>query len=518
MREIGTLEPRLRLLRISIAFLLVAAGAAALAWTRPDSRELVLGDACRTPARLIDPPPGSPGRVAVVFHGLSANAGVMQPLGQALAAAGWRVYLLDLAGHGRSLEPSSYAAVDRCAVAAVDFLQSTGRLDPARAIFIGHSLGAATAVRLADRLPVAATVAISPAPLVPPRREPSNLLLLAGQFDLGPVKATARELLHVAGGTRISQEDFAQRRAVALRIVSGQAHGTMIFDPRVWKPTIGWAARAMGAPASNAAIGAAIARPRIAMLAALVLLAGLVLLVAPMETLFARAMLLKPARPAHASVPRAAVLGWRAVLGRWALASFFAASLLGLVNAVRYFHPVRLEDGDWSALAALVTGFVLLALCRAPVRHALRLEPRAFLLAALAGAATLAVFAAALRPELSEIALNPPRLWRLGVLVLFTLPYFLVEEAVLGPPAGWRRLFLFLSMRGLVWLAQLFALLVFWRSGLLLVLMVAEFGLVSIGQRLAADALRRRGAGPAAAALFDAILAAGMMALVLPLI
>jgi hypothetical protein len=53
---------------------------------------------------------------------------------------------------------------------------------------------------------------------------------------------------------------------------------------------------------------------------------------------------------------------------------------------------------------------------------------------------------------------------------------------------------------------------------LLLVLMVAEFGLVSIGQRLAADALRRRGAGPAAAALFDAILAAGMMALVLPLI
>jgi hypothetical protein len=43
------------------------------------------------------------------------------------------------------------------------------------------------------------------------------------------------------------------------------------------------------------------------------------------------------------------------------------------------------------------------------------------------------------------------------------------------------------------------------------------FALVSIGQRLATDALRRCGVGATAAALFDAILAAGMLALVLPL-
>ena len=114
-------------------------------------------------------------------------------------------------------------------------------------------------------------------------------------------------------------------------------------------------------------------------------------------------------------------------------------------------------------------------------------------------------------------AFTGERIWRCAAMVGFIWPYFLVEEAVLGEPDGGGRFILFLGMRSIVWLAQLFALLVFWRWGLVLVLLGPGFAIVSVGQRFAADALRRRGAGITSTALFDAIIAAGILALVLPL-
>lgn len=549
-----------RLLRVSFALLLLGAGAFGLDRARPAERAVVLGDACRTPARVLGPAAKARG-VALVFHGLAASEAIMQPLGQSLAESGWRVYLLDLAGHGRSPVPFSYARVNRCAAGAVDFLYRAGRIRPEKTVFVGHSLGAAVVVRLADDLPVAATVSISPAPLVPPVRMPSNLLILAGQFDLGPVKKMARALLADAGGTRTRREDFIQQRAVALRIVSGELHGSMVLDPRVWKLVDAWAAQAVGSP--PAVSGAAVSRPLEAMLCGLALLAGLVLLVGPLETLLARIFLVPGFRKNWRMLPGPAMLGaakhaaanrkffdrregdqgrgpsvaspgnatqetgaarspgpgfgWRGVLLCWAVASFSAAALLALLDVTAYLRPVRLADGDWAAFAALLTGLLLVALAWRTVRHALRFDPRGQALAATAGIIVVVAFALALRPEFVETSFHFARIWRWAVLVGFTWPYFLAEEAVLGEPAGRGRFFLFLGMRGLVWLAELYVFLVFWRWGLLLVLLAIGLGAVSIGQRLAADVLRRHGASPTAAALFDAILAAAMLALVLPL-
>jgi pimeloyl-ACP methyl ester carboxylesterase len=507
------LENRRRLLPISLGVLLLAAGALGLYRERLPERRIVLGDPCHTPARVIPPQGGATGRTAVLFHGLSASAAIMEPLGQSLAISGWRVYLLDLPGHGRSIEPFSYPQADACAAGVVDYLERVGHVQPAQTVLVGHSLGGAVVLHLARRFPAVATIAISPAPTALPRPIPANLLILAGQFDLGPVKKMARSLLHAARGTRVAVRDFVQHVAVSLHVVPAQTHGTMVLDPATWRLVVDWAGRAVDAGAPSPIPVEAIARPLAALIAEFALLAGLVLLVVPAEGIFAR-LLSVESLAAPAAAP---AFGWRGVLGRWALASLFAVSVLGLLRVADHVRPVGLLDGDWAALVALLTGIVIAVLARKVVTQGLRFDPRMEVFAAISGIVLVFAFGFALRPEIAEIAFNAERLWRWPALVGFTWPYFLVEEAVLGEPSGWPRFLLFVGMRAIVWLAQLFALFVFWRSGLVLVLLGPGFAIASVGQRFAADALRRRGAGVTSAALFDAIVAAAILAFVLPL-
>jgi len=506
-----------RLLPIWLGVLLSIAGGLGLFWARPAEKTLVLGDGCRTPVRVLGAAAG-PVPVAVVFHGFGASAAIMEPLGESLAESGWRVYLPDLAGHGRSREPFSYARVDRCAAAAVEFLVRSGRIVPARTVFIGHSLGAAVVIRLARTLPVAATVAISPALVVPPKRTPPNLLILAGQFDLGPVKQTARQLLGDAGGAREGPEDFARGRAVALRILSGELHGTIVLDPRTWKDVLGWAHRAVasGTPPSAASAPGShpIGRPLAALLSNFALLAGMALLVVPALAALARLFRLDSAGAKETEAP----LAWKRVLGFWAVAAFFGVTVAGLTRISQFVRPVQLEDGDWVALVALLTGLLLLILLGKSIGKELSANPGWLNFAIIAGLVLVALFSWAMRPELVESTLAGARLWRWAGLAGFTAPYFWAEEAALGPPGRKNRFLVFLAMRGLLFLAQVFAVLIFWPRGLLIVLLVIGLGIISIGQRLLADALRRRGAGAPAAAVLDAILAAGTLALVLPLI
>jgi pimeloyl-ACP methyl ester carboxylesterase len=501
------------LLRLVLGLALAALAGIALAQTRLPERNIIMADPCHTPTRVIE----TQGRIgtgtAVVLHGLSASAGVMEPLGQSLAEAGWRVYLLDLAGHGRSVAAFSYANAESCAEAALQFLIRTGSIQPEKTMLVGHSLGGAIAIRLADRFPVAATVAVSPALLVAPHRLPANLLILTAQFDFGTVKQTARGTL--AGGRGDAPGDFLHHRVADWREMAGDFHGSIVLDPRVWRLVRDWGAQATDAGNSAAASppGYGVSGPFAAILAELGLLAGLALLVAPALTALSRVCGLTPAGR------REAGLGWRMAMARWVLACFFSVCLLGLLHAADWIRPVRMQGGDWAGLAALVTGVVLAAFAREHLRERLPARPgrRELLFAALAGVAIVGAFAFALQPELLDAAVGWSRVWRSVVLVVLLWPYFWAEEEVLGSPGRRGRFLLFLVLRGVVWLAQVFALAVFWRWGLLIFLLAAQFGVLSIGQRLAADALRRRGGGAPAAALLDAILAAGALALVLPL-
>src|SRR6202046_4814758 len=164
---------------------------------------------CAVRVTVLDPPAGvTPVGTAVVLHGLAANRRVMLYLGQDFAGHGMGAYLLDLPGQGANREAFSFARAELCATAVVETLEKNHAIDPKTTILIGHSMGGAIAVRMAAREPVAATIAISPAPMVLPQRMPANLLVVAGQFDIGAVKRQAQMLGGGGEGGGTAAEEF----------------------------------------------------------------------------------------------------------------------------------------------------------------------------------------------------------------------------------------------------------------------------------------------------------------------
>ena len=122
-----------------------------------------------------------------------------------------------LYGHGDSDRGFTFAGAQECAEAAVGSLIASGRIDPKKTVLLGHSMGGAIVIRMADRDPVAATIAISPAPMVNPTRMPGNLLVLSGQYDIWVMQREAEALAAAAGGERTAPADFEQQRAFELR-------------------------------------------------------------------------------------------------------------------------------------------------------------------------------------------------------------------------------------------------------------------------------------------------------------
>jgi 3-oxoadipate enol-lactonase len=93
---------------------------------------------------------GGPGRAVVLLHGAGADHVMFADQRAALSAAGFRVVLLDLRGHGRSRPnrtPLTAALLLADVQAVVDHL---GLATPA---LVGHSLGGNLAQRLVRRAP-----------------------------------------------------------------------------------------------------------------------------------------------------------------------------------------------------------------------------------------------------------------------------------------------------------------------------------------------------------------------------
>ena len=86
---------------------------------------------------------------------------------------------------------------------------------------------------MADVVPLAATIALSPAPMTAPRRMPSNLLVFSSQYDLGILQRQAAALAAAAGGERIAPQDFAEQRAFSLQFLPHATHTTTLID-REW--------------------------------------------------------------------------------------------------------------------------------------------------------------------------------------------------------------------------------------------------------------------------------------------
>jgi len=477
------------------------------------SDTVIAAGGCRTPVTILTTVGMQPDGAAILYHGLSANRRIMQPLGRQFAMSGLRVYLFDLPGHGDSTDAYSFAHAEHCAEAATESLAASGQIDPKKTIYVGHSMGGALAIRSADRDPVAATIAISPGPLIMPQRMPANLLVFSAQFDLGLLKQVAHDLAQVAGGTRIQPEDFVQLRAFELERTPHATHTSLLANPHVIALSTTWAAEAIHPDAADVRTSAGTPKPPDpASTGSALGLLGLFFLFP-----FCASLAAKLAGMHRAEIDDPRPSRWLAIV-EVAAAALASVLILTQVMPLRFIH---LLHADYLASLLFLMGVALLVMNGrdAAASYSFRLE-RLIGTAALGFAMILAI-GGWLNWQIDDAWLNAPRWWRFGVLFPFLWIYSYAEEVVLGPVGirGRRvlRFGIFLLFRLEVWGACAFAVYKLASGEVLIVILFTFLAIFSILQRLATDALRLRTGSATAAATFGAILSCWFIAAVFPL-
>ena len=507
---------RSELILAAIGLVLLAWGTAWIHAGRGPMRHVSLdgGTACPAAPVLILDPAGPVHGSVVVFHGLGASRIVMLTDGQWFAAAGFRVYLVDSPGHGRDTAPFSFSSNESCARGLLAALEHRGEITPRRTVLFGHSMGTALAIRLADDFPAAATIAVSTAPLVPPHRLPANLLLVAPQMDMPPVLRMESQLAAAAGAPRFAPADFLQYRAFRLLPVAWHAHTGALFDPTAIRVMLRWALDAVGASAVPAP------DPNLQAFAGGWLgLLGILLLFPASASLLTLPVRIREIRPTPPPArPLFSVFSWTVTLA-------VAAVISARWNLCAALH---LYSADYLACTLLIAGLPLAiwAIGRRSGSFLGASQPSLLAAPLRAGALALLFVVAAgawLNPQLAEFWLIPARWARFPFLILALLPICSAEECALGdssplrPPDRALRFAFFFVLRGLVWLVLLGALFGGVSSALLVVIFGAFLAVLSLLQRLGADALRYRTGSALAAVVFNAILGAWFLAAAFPL-
>ena len=477
---------------------------------------------CHMPMTILDPPgDAEPLGSAVVLHGLSANRRIMLYFAQNLTSAGVRVYIPDLPGHGDNVDPFSFARAGQCAAVVVATLIRTNQINPKTTILVGHSLGAAIAVRLADRNPVAATIAISPAPMVLPQRMPANLLVLDAQFDIGAVRREADSISNAAGINRAAPADFSQGRAFQLESISRATHTSVLFDPRVINESLEWMTQTLsssfqpdGKPFPEMPSLNNVFRIYAGILTGSASgLLGILVLFLPCSAVAGRI-----GGPPREESPAATPPSHALTLAEVAFCSLAGVLLLKLFVPLKFLH---IYNGDYFVSLLLIVGAILLILNWRAVRASWSPSPRHLIPAAALAFATFLAISGWMNWQLSDMWMNGPRWLRFAALIPFTYIFSFAEEVVLGPVQSGKpramRFAVFLGLRLEIWLACLLAYFELASGEVLPILLVLFFAVFSILQRLATDAFRRRTGSPEGAALFGAILSSWFVAAVLPL-
>jgi len=498
-------------------------------------QEIVLtAGGCNTPVTILQPPADvQPVGSAILIHGLSANRRLMMYLAEDFAGHGFQSYAMDLPGHGDSEDRFSFARAEGCATAAVEALTQAHAIDPKTTILVGHSMGGTIAIRMADRDPVAATIAISPGPTVAPKRMPTNLLVFSASADLGILKRVAQGLSDAAGGERTAPGDFVQQRAFDLRRLTRSTHTSLLSDRRVAHDSEKWAMQALfpDIAADTLVLNLDLAtyetfgqgRRRLAG-GALGFL-GILLLFPLVVSFAAKFAAPTPAVAIDASDTAASQIespgnhpSTRLLLGETALCAMIGVLLLVLGVPLKFLH---LYTGAYLASLLLIVGILLLVFNFGFAMEYASLHIRPLAVAAVLGFATFLAIGAWLNWQLDDAWLNAPRWLRFAGLLPVAWIYCFAEEVVLGPVRHGLeravRFAIFLVLRAELFLACTLAWYFFASGQVLIPLLFVFLAAFSILQRLATDALRSRTASAAAAALFGAILASWFMAGVFPL-
>lgn len=468
---------------------------------------LIPAGGCRLETAIFDKKDAAPEGTVVLFPGLVANKKVMAFLAGGFAEQNLRVYVPDLPGHGHSPGPFSPERAEDCAEALLSGLVSHGMANPDRTILAGHSMGAAIALRVGAKAPVAGVVAISPAPMRAahgvrpemllyqnPGPMPPRFLVVNGGLEPDSMRANARDLL------ASSKNEVAQ-----YLVIPGSTHASLLFSRPAVRAFQDWTAKTLqlkGTPGMPSLGG---------LYGALAGFAGLLLLASP----FLREITGKK-RAGDEEMATGNSFAWYRVLPEFAVGAILVVILLRFWSPM---HAIRLYQGDYLASFLLILGCVLAALHWKSLRDEFPRWKSGWLVAMIAAVILFLLFSAWLELSIYEAWLTPSKWARFPFLFLAFLPYHIAEEICLGPAANttpWRRFVAGLSLRALTWLALIIGLLYFRSGEILMLLLLPYFVLLHVLERRGMDIVRQETGSAAAASVFGAILLAGFCLVIFP--
>jgi pimeloyl-ACP methyl ester carboxylesterase len=495
-------------LRAIAAILLCAAGFW-LALPTPYRERTYLIDAtgCRMETSVVEGATGGTHGSVVLFHGISANKKIMSYMARGFAEEGWRVYAPDFPGHGRTPGPFSPARAEQCGESLVRELLARGAIEPARTILAGHSMGAAIAIRIASRVPVAGVIAISPAPMraahgVTPEKLlfsdppplPAHSLVMMGGFELESMSGNAADLVA-----------FSKDGTSKFLEIPRATHVGILFGSAAMRAAQDWAAQVLGSPPATTL-------PSHAPLAgALLGFAGMLLIAGPF---LREAVGLKAPKEKIES-------GVQVPLGRVFLE--FALGSMLIVVILQYWNPLKvigIFQGDYLASFMLLLGTALVLAHWKSLRTELSAPVRMLAAAAFAALVLHLLVTAWFDLSFYVAWLTTAKWARFPFLLVALLPYHVAEEFLLGAPQPgkrWQRLAAALSLRLISW-GALMAGVMFMHSGQILMgLLSVYMTLFNIIQRSGMDIVRNETGSVTATALFGAILLAGFCLVIFPI-
>src|SRR5579885_500116 len=231
------------------AVVIVVALLVALPTAYRERRYLVAASGCDLQTTVIEPKEGRPAGTVILLHGLAANRVIMTYMARGFAAENLRVFVPDLPGHGRTRGPFSPGRAGECAEALAGEIFARGLATPQSTVLAGHSMGAAIALQMAAKVPVAGVIAISPAPMNGAQG------VLPEALIFGSKPATVRNALVVSGGAeprvlRVNAQSLAGAQAVNSKydVIPWASHVSLIFDPRTVRAAQEWATRCLHLP------------------------------------------------------------------------------------------------------------------------------------------------------------------------------------------------------------------------------------------------------------------------------
>ncbi len=497
-----------RKLRFALAGGMLLLAGILLLLAEPYRAKTVIASAggCGMRVDVVEPVSGEPQGYVVLLHGLSANKRIMWYLAEGFAGENLRVFVPDLPGHGRTPGPFTPQRAESCAESLVHELIDRTAIVPQRTFLAGHSMGGAIALRVASRIPLAGVIAVSPAPTRPGHGAspemllfhnstslPPHSLILSGAWEPASMRNSAADLLQ-------SQPDATS----AYRLIPAATHVSLIFDSRALRESQQWIAQHLGLR-SEALL------PSHAPLYGVVLgMAGLCVLVVPFlaEITDLPEELPAPAPPNPAGI-------WNSLI-QVAIVSLLSVGVLRLGVPLRF---LKIFQGDYLASFLLIVGIVLLLWNWRKIYSVLPVAWKPIVAASVAAIALLLLFTGWLDLTFYEAWLTLLRWLRFPAVFLAVLPWHLAVELLSGPPGAlprWQRFLRPLALWVIAWLVMTAGLFYFRSGEVLLVLLAAYFAIFLVLQRLAVYFVYRRTRSLPAAAVFGAILFAGLALAIFP--